>query len=84
MGGIGVIGAQGVAKRIWGLETQYRRIRRLAGDQGFERHFEGPKIRWWAGDRGLEVEARCPGRRQGVKVYKWGFGFFVIGLRQRL
>ena len=64
-----------VAKRTWGLEAQHRRFRRLAGDQGFERPLEGPKIRWWAGDRGLEVEARCPGRYQGVKVYKWGISF---------
>ena len=49
-GGIHIPGAQGVARRIWGLETQYRRIRRLSGDQGFERPFGGQEIRWWAGD----------------------------------
>ena len=70
-----------MAKRIWGLETQYRRIRRLAGDQGFKRPFKGQKIRWWAGDRGLEVEARCPGRCQGVKVYKWAISSSDMGLQ---
>ena len=71
-----------MARSIWGLETQYRRIRRLAGDQGFERPFGGQGTRWWAGDGGLEVEARCSGRRQGVKVYKWGIGFSDMGLQR--
>ena len=71
-----------MAKRIWGLEIQYRRIRRLAGDQGFKKPFEGQKIRWWAGDQGLEVEAVCSRRRQGVKVYKWGIGFSDMGLQR--
>ena len=64
------------------METQYRRIMRLSGDQGFERPFGGQEIRWWAGDQGLEVEARRPGRRQGVKVHKWGISFSDIGLQR--
>ena len=65
---IGRPGAQGVARWLWVQEAEYRRFRRLSGDQGFEKSSGGRGTRWWVGDWGLEVEARCSGRCQGAKA----------------
>ena len=43
-------------------------VQEFVRDQGFKRPSGGQGTRWWAGDRGLEVEAGCSGSCQRAKA----------------
>ena len=43
-------------------------VQEVVRDNEFKRPSGGQGTRWWAGDGGLEVEARCSGSCQGAKA----------------